>query len=85
MGALTANAPAELPEILMFDEMKYVSLIYAQGLDQWTRAWHGEAVEAGFIGPQYYPDPATMKRLRGYFNAGLSPTEAALACFGHKH
>lgn len=69
----------------MFNESKYASLMYEQGLDQWTRAWYGESVQAGFIRPHYRPDPVTIKRLRGYFNAGLSPTEAAIACFGHKH
>jgi hypothetical protein len=69
----------------MFDQSKYVSPVYAWGLDQWTHAWYGEAVDAGFIRPPYHPDPVTIKRLRGYFNAGLSPTEAAQACFGHKH
>ncbi|MFM0007996.1 hypothetical protein PQR57_44640 [Paraburkholderia dipogonis] len=69
----------------MFNESKYASLMYEQGLDQWTRAWYGEAVEAGFIRPHYHPDPVTIKRVRGYFDAGLSPTEAAMACFGYKH
>jgi hypothetical protein len=69
----------------MFNDSKYVSLMYEQGLDQWTRAWHGEAIEAGFIHPHYRPDPVTTKRLRGYFDAGLSPTEAAQACFAYKH
>ena len=69
----------------MFDESKYVSLVYAQGLDQWTRAWFDEAVEAEFIRPPYYPDTSTLQRLRDYFNAGLSPAEAAQACFGRKH
>lgn len=69
----------------MFNDSKYVSLMYEHGLDQWTRAWHGEAVDAGFIHPHYHPDPVTTKRLRGYFDAGLSPTEAAQACFAYKH
>jgi hypothetical protein len=59
--------------------------MYEQGLDQWTRVWHGEAVDAGFIHPHYHPDSVTTKRLRGYFDAGLSPTEAAQACFAYKH
>jgi hypothetical protein len=83
--SLTANAPAELSEITMFNESKCVSLMYEQGLDQWTRACYHEAVEAKFINPTYYPDPATIRRLRGYFGAGLSPIEAAQACFGHRH
>ena len=80
-----ANASLELLEITMFNESKYVSLIYEQGLDQWTCAWYREAVEAEFICPPYYPDPATIRRLRGYFDAGLSPADAAEACFGRKH
>jgi hypothetical protein len=54
----------------MFDESKYVSLMHAQRLDRWTRAWFNEAVEAEFIRPPYHPDTATFKRLRDYFNAG---------------
>jgi hypothetical protein len=42
------------------------------------------SVEAEFICPPYYPDPATIKRLPGYFDAGLLPAEAAQACFGRK-
>jgi hypothetical protein len=84
-ASLTSSGSAELLEIFMFDESKYVSPIYAQGLDQWTRAWYAEAVEAAFIRSHYRPDPATIKRLRDYFNAGLSPAEAAQACFGLKH
>ncbi|MFP3565307.1 hypothetical protein [Paraburkholderia sp. SIMBA_030] len=80
-----ANASIELSEVNMFNESKYVSLLYEQGLDQWTRAWYHEAVEAKFIRPPYYPDPLIMRRLRGYFDAGLSPADAAQACFGRKH
>lgn len=69
----------------MFDESKYVSPMHAQRLDRWTRAWFNEAVEAEFIRPPYHPDTATFKRLRDYFNAGLSPAEAAQACFGLQH
>jgi len=69
----------------MFNDSKYVSLMYEQGLEQWTRVWHGEAVDAGFIHPHYHPDAVITKRLRGYFDAGLSPTEAAQACFAYKH
>jgi len=72
----------------MFDDSKYISLSYAPGLldlDQWTRAWYDVAVEAEFIRTTYHPDTETIKRLQGYFNAGLSPAEAAQACFGRKH
>jgi hypothetical protein len=33
----------------------------------------------------FQPDDATVSRLHGYFNAGLSPAEAAQAPFGQKH
>jgi len=69
----------------MLNESEYVSLIDEQSLDQWTCAWYREAVEAEFICPPYYPDPVTIRRLRGYFDAGLSPADAAEACFGRKH
>lgn len=69
----------------MFDEPKDVSLMCAQSLKQWTRAWFDEAVEAEFIRPPYRPDTATAKCLRDYFHAGLSPAEAAQAYFGYKH
>jgi hypothetical protein len=49
--SLTVNAPAELSEIIMFNESKCVSLMYEQGLDQWTRACYREAVDAKFIRP----------------------------------
>jgi hypothetical protein len=54
-------------------------------LEMWTFAWYDEAVKAGAIGAAYSPDTATIDRLRDYFRAGLSPTEAALACFGSWH
>jgi hypothetical protein len=66
-------------------EPKDVSLMCAQSLEQWTRAWFDEAVEAEFIRPPYRPDTATIKRLRDYFHAGLSPVEAAQAYFGRQH
>lgn len=72
----------------MFDDSKYLSLSYARGLldlDEWTRAWYDHAVEAKFICPPYHADTEAIKRLRDYFNAGLSPAEAAQAYFGRKH
>ncbi|WP_341315168.1 hypothetical protein WN982_07870 [Paraburkholderia sp. IMGN_8] len=69
----------------MFDESKHISLTHEPGLDQWTHAWYDEAVQAEFIHPPYHPDTATLKCLRDYFDAGLSPAEAAQACFGRKH
>jgi hypothetical protein len=72
----------------MFDDSNYLSLSYPWGLldlDGWTRAWYDQALEAKFICPPYRPDTKALQRLRGYFNAGLSPAEAAQAYFGRKH
>jgi hypothetical protein len=67
------------------DESECDTLKHMRELERWTFAWYDEAVKAGAIGAAYSPDTATINRLRGYFRAGLSPTEAALACFGSRH
>jgi hypothetical protein len=67
------------------DESKCETLADLRELERWACAWYDEAVKAGAIGASYCPDTATLDRLRGYFKAGLSPTEAALACFGGRH
>ncbi|MGA3251789.1 MAG: hypothetical protein ABSD12_27175 [Paraburkholderia sp.] len=72
----------------MFDDSNHLSLSYSWGLlnlDEWTRAWYNQALAAKFICPPYQPESGTIKRLWEYFNAGLSPTEAAQAYFGRKH
>ncbi len=72
----------------MFDDSIYPTLSYAtdlRTLNDWTQAWYDQAIAADFIHPPYHPDTDTIDRVRGYFNAGLSPAEAAQACFGHKH
>jgi hypothetical protein len=52
-----ANASIELSEITMFNESKYVSLIYEQGLDQWTRAWYREASKRNLSARRIIPTP----------------------------
>ena len=70
----------------MVDESEcVVSLENLQELEVWARAWYDEALAAEFIRQHYHPDDATLERLRRYFHAGLSPTDAANACFGQKH
>ncbi|WP_073431614.1 hypothetical protein [Paraburkholderia terricola] len=54
-------------------------------LEVWTCAWYDEAVAANFVRPPYHPDATIIKRLQGYFHAGLAPAEAAVACFGRNH
>src|SRR5260370_3765958 len=69
----------------MFDESKLLSPDSQLELQSWTAAWYDQVVKAGFIRPPFQPDDATVSRLHGYFNVGLSPTEAAQALFGPKH
>jgi hypothetical protein len=69
----------------MLCESQLLSVDDQLELHRWTAAWYDEVVEAGFIRPAHEPDNATVSRLHGYFNAGLSPTEAAQALFGGKH
>jgi hypothetical protein len=67
------------------DDSNYLAPEDLPELEAWAIAWYEEAVEAEFIGASYHPDTATVGRLRDYFKAGLSPAEAAQACFGGKH
>jgi hypothetical protein len=69
----------------MFNESKLLSPDYLLELRNWTSAWYDQVVQAGFAHPPFQPDDATVSRLHGYFNVGLSPTEAAQALFGPKH
>jgi hypothetical protein len=72
-------------EVFMFDESKLLSVDDQLELQNWTAAWYDKVVEAGFMRPPFQPDDATVSRLHGYFNVGLSPTEAAQALFCRKH
>ncbi|MGF6507104.1 hypothetical protein [Paraburkholderia sp. 32] len=69
----------------MLDESERLTLEYARELEVWTCAWYDEAVAANLVRPSYHPDATIIKRLQGYFHAGLSPAEAADACFGSSH
>ncbi|SFT85259.1 hypothetical protein [Paraburkholderia aspalathi] len=69
----------------MFEKSKPLTLEYARELEIWTCAWYDEAVAANFVRPPYYPDAMIIKRLQGYFHAGLAPADAAMACFGRNH
>jgi hypothetical protein len=72
-------------EVVMIGELQKLSVGYQLELHRWTSAWYEEVVEAGFICPTYEADNETISRLYIYFNAGLSPIEAAQALFGEKH
>lgn len=80
-----ADAPAKFLEALMHVESQTLSVEYQLELYSWAAAWYKEVVDAGFIDPAFEADDETVRRLRGYFDAGLSPFEAAQAIFGDKH
>jgi hypothetical protein len=69
----------------MLDESNELPREYERDLDAWTCAWYDAAVASNFIRSPYHPDATTLKRLQGYFHAGLTPAEAAEACFTLKH
>lgn len=50
-------------------------------LSEWTRDAYDAAVHAGFVTPPWRPSPAMREALVGYFEAGLTPGEAAMALF----
>lgn len=47
----------------------------------WTAALHEYALRSGLVSSAYVPDYLTLERLRIYFRSGLTPGEAARACF----
>lgn len=69
----------------MPNESESITLEYARELEMWTCAWYDEAIAANLMRPSYHPDATIIKLLQGYFRAGLSPAEAAYACFGRRH
>jgi hypothetical protein len=54
-------------------------------LYEWTRSATDSAFHAGYITRSWSPSDAVCNRLRGYFEAGLSPDEAAEALFAVRH
>ena len=66
-------------------ELEPVALDHLRRLVRWTKAWYDEAVSANFVSHPYQPDSELVGRLHQYFHAGLTPAEAAQACFGIKH
>ncbi|RZF23819.1 hypothetical protein EVC45_42140 [Paraburkholderia sp. UYCP14C] len=69
----------------MLAESEPIALEYFRELELWTCAWYEEAIAANHVRPPYHPDATIIERIRGYFRAGLSPAEAADACFGMVH
>ena len=85
LGKLNIRGRIRVSRVEALNEWKLFPLEYGQELDAWTRAWHDAVIAENFARPPYHPDALTIRRLQGYFHAGLSPAEAAEACFGGKH
>lgn len=54
-------------------------------LYEWARSTTDSAFHAGYITRAWQPNDATLFRMRGYFEAGLSPDEAAAGLFETHH
>jgi hypothetical protein len=80
-----ADAFALSREAFMFADSQPLLEDYHGELYRWTAAWYVEVVEAGLMRSTFQPDDQTISRLHAYFDAGLSPSDAAQAIFGEKH
>ena len=71
----------------MFTKSNQIALAFPLDLHlhAWTNAVYDKAVAAGFIRPPWHLDDTTILRLHAYFDTGLSPADAACACFCLKH
>jgi hypothetical protein len=54
-------------------------------LRRWISDWYDHAFKVGFVEPPFRLDEAILERLEGYFRAGLTPAEGAIAFFGFVH
>ena len=54
-------------------------------LRTWISDWYDHAFKAGLVRPPFTVDNAIVERLEGYFKAGLTPAEGAIAFFGFVH
>lgn len=54
-------------------------------LYEWARSTTDSAFHAGYITRAWQPNDATLFRMRGYHEVGLSPDEAAEALFAVRH
>ncbi|WP_250866458.1 hypothetical protein [Caballeronia sp. INSB1] len=58
---------------------------HAIGLRSWLNDWYDHAYKVGYVHPPFELDDATATRLEGYFQAGLTPAEGAIAFFANLH
>lgn len=65
--------------------METLSEAEREMLFEWTRTAVDEVVVAGFVIPPWRPSAEMYTRMHGYYQAGLTPAEAAQPAFGTKH
>jgi hypothetical protein len=58
---------------------------YVIDLRAWISDWYDHAFKVGLVRPPFTLDEAIVERLEGYFRAGLTPAEGAIAFFGVVH
>jgi hypothetical protein len=69
----------------MIDDASYALPPYVIELRAWISDWYDHAFKVGFVRPPFALDEAIADRLEGYFKAGLTPAEGAIAFFGTMH
>jgi hypothetical protein len=77
----------DVVEVVMFIQSNQIVLPFSLELDlcAWADAVYEKAVGEGFIREPWEPEVAIVQRLEAYFHTGLSPAEAASACFCLNH
>lgn len=77
----------DVVEVAMFIQSTQIVLPSSFELDlcAWANAVYEKAVREGFICEPWEPDDAIVRRLQAYYHTGLSPAEAASACFCLNH
>ncbi|MEM5338417.1 hypothetical protein [Paraburkholderia azotifigens] len=69
----------------MIDDASNALPQYVIDLRTWISDWYDHAFKVGLVRPPFTLDDATADRLEGYFKAGLTPVEGAIAFFGTVH
>ena len=69
----------------MVDDASNGLPLYVIELRAWLSDWYDHAFKVGFVRPPFTLDEAIADRLEGYFKAGLTPAEGAIAFFGTMH
>lgn len=77
----------DVVEVVMFIQSNQIALAVPFQFDlcAWANAVYEKAVGEGFIHEPWEPDAAIVRRLQAYFHTGMSPAEAASACFCLNH